>query len=72
MLRDMKPKGDSLDDVKAANTAAVASAMVSAHEAGIPYFEADDRFIDAVYPDGHRVAMEKIKALPSHSSDRAA
>lgn len=62
---------DTLDDVKAANTAAVAGAVASARKAGIPYFESDDAFVYAVYPDGRRVAVEKIKA-PSNPSDKAA
>ena len=57
----MSGKRDSLDDVKTANTAAVAGAVASARKAGIAYYEADDRFIYAIYPDGRRVALEKIK-----------
>lgn len=57
----MNGKRDSLDDVKAANTAAVAGAVATARKAGIAYYEADDRFVYAIYPDGRRVAVEKIK-----------
>jgi len=68
----MSSKRDSLDDVKAANTAAVAEAISSARKADIPYFEADDQFVYAIYPDGRRVVVEKVKPLADRTDDRAA
>jgi len=68
----MDSKRDSFEDVKTANTAATASAVSSAQAAGIPYFEADDLFVYAIYPDGRRVVVEKIRPLTIHPGDRAA
>lgn len=68
----MTTKDDSLDDVKTANTAAVTGAVVSARRAGIPYFESDDKFVYATYPDGRRIVVEKIKPLAIHPGDKAA
>lgn len=68
----MTSKDDTLDDVKTANTAAVTGAVVGARQAGIPYFESDDRFVYAIYPDGRRIVVEKIKPPAIHPGDKAA
>jgi len=68
----MNGRRKSLDDVKTANTAAVAGAIENARKAGIAYYEADDRFVYAIYPDGRRVAVEKIKPQADNPSDQAA
>jgi hypothetical protein len=49
--------------LKIANTATTARAASSAQAAGIPYFKADDLFVYAIYPDGRRVVVEKIRPL---------
>lgn len=67
----MNGRRDSLDDVKAANTAAIAGAIENARKAGIAYYEADDCFVYAIYPDGRRVALEKIKPQADKPSDQA-
>ncbi len=38
----------------------VAAAVRDAHGRGLPVFEADDTTIYAVYPDGRRIAVERL------------
>lgn len=45
----------------------VALAVREAHARGLPIFEADDTAIYAVYPDGRRVAVQR---LPDASKQR--
>jgi hypothetical protein len=65
-------KARPLDEVKAANVAAIAKATAAAWRAGIPYFEADNVFVYAVYPDGHRAVVEKVKPLVAHRDEKPA
>ncbi|HYD05052.1 MAG TPA: hypothetical protein VEC60_04965 [Reyranella sp.] len=65
-------KGRPLDEIKAANAVAIANATVAARQAGIPYFEADNRFVYAVYPDGHRIVVERVKHVPLRTDEKAA
>jgi hypothetical protein len=65
-------KKSPLDDVKAANSAAIASATATARKSGIPYFEADSRFVYAVYPDGQRIVVEKVKRAASPTDEKTA
>ena len=58
-------KARPLDEVLAAYAVSIANAMAAAHRAGIPYFVADDHFVYAVYPDGRRIVVEKIKRVAS-------
>jgi hypothetical protein len=64
-------KDSSLDDVEADLRVAIANATAAAHRAGIPYFEADGRFVYAVYPDGRRVIVERIKRSPPRADEKA-
>jgi hypothetical protein len=45
----------------------VALAVKEAHARGLPVFEADDTAVYAIYPDGRRVAVQR---LPSASKQR--
>ena len=38
----------------------VAAAIEDAHRRGLPVFVSDDKLIYAVYPDGRRVAVERL------------
>lgn len=60
------------DDVKAAHRIAITNAKAEAHRAGIPYFIADSRFVYAVYPDGRRVVVERIKQAARRADEKAA
>ena len=42
----------------------VAEAIRDAHARGIPVFEADDTTVYAIYPDGRRVAIERLVPKP--------
>jgi len=61
-----------LDEVKAANTVAIANATTAARRAGIPYFEADSHFVYAVYPNGDRAAVEKVKHVALRTDEKPA
>lgn len=65
-------KDRSLDEVTAANTVAIANATTAARRAGIPYFEADGRFVYAIYPDGHRAVVERVKHVSPRTDEPAA
>jgi hypothetical protein len=38
----------------------VAAAIKEAHGRGLPVFVSDDKLIHALYPDGRRVAVERL------------
>lgn len=59
----------SLDDIARGLREGVAAAVSETHAKGLPVFEADDTTIYAMYPDGRRVAVER---LPATSVIRAA
>ena len=65
-------KDRSLDDVEAAIAVANTTATTAAHSAGIPYFEADNCFVYAVYPDGHRTIVERVKHTAPRVDEKAA
>lgn len=58
----MEKPQPSLDDVARGIREGVASAVRDAHAKGLPVFEADDTTIYAIYPDGRRVAVERLPA----------
>lgn len=51
---------------------AVAKAVRESHARGIPVFEADDHHVYAVYPDGRRVAIERIGDTSTSRDPKAA
>jgi len=65
-------KDRSLDDVEVAIAVANTNATTAAHRAGIPYFEADSRFVYAVYPDGRRIVVERVKRATLGADEKAA
>jgi hypothetical protein len=65
-------KDSFLDEVKAANSVAIGNATAAARQAGIPYFIADSRFVYAVYPDGRRMVVEKVKHVAPPTDEKAA
>jgi hypothetical protein len=40
--------------------AGVAAAVEQAHARGLPFFEADNNFVYAIYPDGTRTVIEHL------------
>lgn len=61
-------KAPTLDEMVEGIRRGVANAVRDAHARGLPYFEADDLAIYAVYPDGKRVVVEQ---LPTSRSKRS-
>ncbi|MBX3499451.1 MAG: hypothetical protein KF889_08410 [Alphaproteobacteria bacterium] len=54
------------DEMVQGHRNAVANAVRDSHARGVPVFEADDHHVFAVYPDGRRVAIERVGSpLPS-------
>ncbi len=51
---------------------AVDEAVRASHARGVPVFEADDNHVFAVYPDGRRVAIERVSGTPPSSDPKAA
>jgi len=68
----MGNKAASLDDVAAGIREGAALAVREAHASGLPVFEADDTTIYATYPDGRRVAVERLPTAPDQSNPKAA
>ena len=52
----------TLDEMVEGVRRGVAEAIRDAHARGLPYFEADDVAVYAVYPDGKRVVVESLPA----------
>lgn len=61
----------SLDEVVEGVRRAAAQAVREAHARGLPYFEADDTTVYAIYPDGRRVAVERVRDVPKLSGPKA-
>lgn len=53
-------KAPTLDEMVEGVRRGVAEAIRDAHARGLPYFEADDVAVYAVYPDGKRVVVENL------------
>jgi hypothetical protein len=53
-------KVPTLDEMVEGIRRGVAEAVRDAHARGLPYFEADDEAVYAVYPDGRRVVVEHL------------
>jgi hypothetical protein len=49
----------------------VAIAVREAHARGLPVFEADDTTIYAIYPDGRRVAIERLPEASKQSRPKS-
>jgi hypothetical protein len=49
-----------IDEIVRNHQDAVDEAVRASHARGIPVFEADDTTVFAVYPDGRRVAIERV------------
>ncbi|TWT15032.1 hypothetical protein [Reyranella sp. CPCC 100927] len=49
-----------LDELAEGLRQGIAVAVRDAHAHGLPVFEADDTTIYAVYPDGRRIAVERL------------
>lgn len=60
------------DEIVQGHQKAVAEAVRVSHARGIPVFEADDNHVFAVYPDGRRVAIERVGDALSSSDPKAA
>ncbi len=62
----MKGSRPPLDTLESSLREGVAEAIRDSHARGIPVFEADDTMVYAVYPDGRRVAVERLtpKSIP--------
>jgi len=59
------------DEIVRGHQKAVAEAVRASHARGIPVFEADDTTVFAVYPDGRRVAIERVGDASSLSAPKA-
>jgi len=53
-------KAPTFDEMVEGIRRGVAEAIREAHARGLPYFEADDVAVYAVYPDGRRVVVERL------------
>ena len=60
------------DEIVQGHQEAVAEAVRASHARGIPVFEADDNTVFAVYPDGRRLAIERVDSASSSSGPKAA
>ena len=58
------------DEIVQGHQKAVAEAVRASHARGIPVFEADDTTVFAVYPDGRRVAIERVGGGSSSSGQK--
>lgn len=56
-----QPYVQTLEEVTAGIKAGVAKAVKEAHARGLPYFEADDKAVYAVYPDGRRSVVRHLR-----------
>jgi len=54
----------TLDEMVEGIRRGVAIAVQEAHARGLPVFEADDTTIYAIYPDGRRVAVQRLPKTP--------
>lgn len=61
-----------VDEIVQGHQKAVAEAVRASHARGIPVFEADDTTVFAVYPDGRRVAIERVGCSSSSGDPKAA
>jgi hypothetical protein len=50
----------TIDEMAVGIQRGVAAAIKDAHRRGLPIFVSDDKLIYAVYPDGRRVAVERL------------
>ena len=57
----MKPGLDDLSGMLAGAQAGVDDAIERVHERGLPVFVADDKAVYAIYPDGRKVAVERLR-----------
>jgi len=56
----MDQKVVPIDELAEGLRQGIAAAVGDAYARGLPIFEADDTTIYAVYPDGRRVAVERL------------
>jgi hypothetical protein len=68
----MGKKESPLDEIAAGIREGAALAVGEAHARGLPVFEADDKAIYAIYPDGRRVVVEHLPTTPDRSNPKAA
>jgi hypothetical protein len=61
-----------LDDLVTGIRDGVAAAVRDAYARGLPVFESDEMTIYATYPDGRRIAVERLPTEPLDSGPRAA
>lgn len=50
----------TMDEMAVGIQRGVAAAVEDAHRRGLPIFVSDDELIYAIYPDGRRVAVERL------------
>ena len=53
----------TIDEMAEGIRRGVAIAVQEAHARGLPVFESDDTTIYAIYPDGRRVAVERLPKM---------
>ena len=62
----------TLDEMVEGIQRGVAIAVKEAHARGLPVFESDDTTVYAIYPDGRRVAVERLPKVSGQSRPKAA
>ena len=55
-----QPRIQTLEEMTRGINAGVAAAVEDAHARGLPIFEADSKFVYAVYPDGRRTVIRHL------------